>query len=212
MLRRPARAEVRLGIHASGGANGPPTRRRWIATWRSDASPAANDSRTYSARSAAMLFARAAAVSSVCARHHQRSAPRTSTSVHNAPIVSTAIVDLRTAAAATLYSNVPVCHLQYPSSMGVGSVDRPVVVIGAGPAGLTAAYDLTQRGVPTVVFESDAQVGGLAKTVVYRGFRFDIGGHRFFTKVSTVRELWHELLGADLLRRPRLSRIYYRGP
>jgi protoporphyrinogen oxidase len=95
--------------------------------------------------------------------------------------------------------------------VSVGSTDRPVVVIGAGPAGLTAAYDLTQRGVPTVVFETDAQVGGLAKTVVYHGFRFDIGGHRFFTKVSTVHDLWHELLGADLLRRPRLSRIYYRG-
>jgi protoporphyrinogen oxidase len=93
----------------------------------------------------------------------------------------------------------------------IASAERPVVVIGAGPAGLTAAYDLTQRGVPTVVFDADDQVGGLAKTVVYNGFRFDIGGHRFFTKVSTVRDLWHELLGAELLQRPRLSRIYYRG-
>ena len=91
------------------------------------------------------------------------------------------------------------------------SANAPVVVIGAGPAGLTAAYDLTRRGVPTIVFEQDAQVGGLAKTVVYKGFRFDIGGHRFFTKVSGVRDLWHELLGSDLLERPRLSRIYYRG-
>ncbi len=94
--------------------------------------------------------------------------------------------------------------------MAVASAERPVVVIGAGPAGLTAAYDLTRRGVPTVVFESDSQVGGLAKTVVYKNYRFDIGGHRFFTKVSNVRDLWHELLGADLLTRPRLSRIYYR--
>jgi protoporphyrinogen oxidase len=93
----------------------------------------------------------------------------------------------------------------------IASAERPVVVIGAGPAGLTAAYDLTRHGVPTVVFDADDQVGGLAKTVVYNGFRFDIGGHRFFTKVSTVRELWRELLGADLLSRPRLSRIYYRG-
>jgi protoporphyrinogen oxidase len=91
------------------------------------------------------------------------------------------------------------------------SVEAPVVVIGAGPAGLTAAYDLTRRGVPTVVFDADRQVGGLARTVVYKGFRFDIGGHRFFTKVSAVRDLWHELLGDDLLRRPRLSRIYYGG-
>ncbi|MFI5178348.1 MAG: NAD(P)/FAD-dependent oxidoreductase [Vicinamibacterales bacterium] len=91
------------------------------------------------------------------------------------------------------------------------SPERPVVVIGAGPAGLTAAYELTRRGVPTLVVDQDAQVGGLSKTVVYKGFRFDIGGHRFFTKVSSVRDLWHELLGADLLRRPRLSRILYGG-
>ena len=91
------------------------------------------------------------------------------------------------------------------------SANAPVVVIGAGPAGLTAAYDLTRRGVPTIVFEQDGQVGGLAKTVVYKGFRFDIGGHRFFTKASSVRELWRELIGNDLLERPRLSRIYYRG-
>jgi 4-carboxymuconolactone decarboxylase len=89
--------------------------------------------------------------------------------------------------------------------------DRPVAVIGGGPAGLTAAYELTKRAIPAVVFEADAQVGGLAKTAVYKGFRFDIGGHRFFTKVPAVSHLWHELLGPDLLRRPRLSRIYYGG-
>jgi protoporphyrinogen oxidase len=93
----------------------------------------------------------------------------------------------------------------------LASPERPVAVIGGGPAGLTAAYALTKRGIPAVVFEADAQVGGLAKTVCYKGFRFDIGGHRFFTKVAAVSELWHELLGADLLRRPRLSRIYYGG-
>jgi len=91
------------------------------------------------------------------------------------------------------------------------SADEPVVVIGAGPAGLTAALDLTRCGVPTIVFDRDLQVGGLAKTVVYKGFRFDIGGHRFFTKIAAVRDLWRELLGDDLLRRPRLSRIYYGG-
>ena len=84
-------------------------------------------------------------------------------------------------------------------------------MIGGGPAGLTAAYALTKRGISAVVFEADTQVGGLAKTVCYKGFRFDIGGHRFFTKMAAVSELWHELLGADLLRRPRLSRIYYGG-
>src|SRR5262249_16380825 len=91
------------------------------------------------------------------------------------------------------------------------SADDPVVVIGAGPAGLTAAYVLTGRGVPTIVFDGDTQVGGLAKTIVYKGFRFDIGGHRFFTKVPAVQALWRDLLGDDLLRRPRLSRIYYGG-
>jgi protoporphyrinogen oxidase len=101
--------------------------------------------------------------------------------------------------------------LQYPNAVTLTSPDCPVVVIGAGPAGLTAAYELTKRGIPAVVYEADVQVGGLAKTVVYQGFRFDIGGHRFFTKVTAVSDLWHELLGGDLLRRPRLSRIYYRG-
>jgi protoporphyrinogen oxidase len=85
------------------------------------------------------------------------------------------------------------------------------MVIGAGPAGLTAAYELARHGVPVVVTEQDGQVGGLARTVEYRGFRFDIGGHRFFTENSSVRDLWQTLLGADLLVRPRLSRIYYRG-
>ena len=95
--------------------------------------------------------------------------------------------------------------------MTLASPERPVAVIGGGPAGLTAAHALTKRGISTVVFEADTQVGGLAKTVCYKGFRFDIGGHRFFTKVAAVSELWHELLGPDLLRRPRLSRIYYGG-
>ena len=87
----------------------------------------------------------------------------------------------------------------------------PVVVIGAGPAGLTAAYELTHLGVPTTVFEQDTQVGGLARTIDYKNFKFDIGGHRFFTKVQLVQNLWRAMLGPDLLQRPRLSRIYYRG-
>jgi protoporphyrinogen oxidase len=85
------------------------------------------------------------------------------------------------------------------------------VVVGAGPAGLTAAYELSRRGVPVTLFEGDSQVGGLARTVEYRGFRFDIGGHRFFTKVPALAELWQSLLGADFLTRPRLSRIFFRG-
>ncbi len=86
-----------------------------------------------------------------------------------------------------------------------------VIVIGAGPAGLTAAHFLARRGLPVRVLEKDAQVGGIARTVEYKGFRFDIGGHRFFTKVGPVRDLWHEMLGTEMLKRPRLSRIYYRG-
>jgi protoporphyrinogen oxidase len=87
----------------------------------------------------------------------------------------------------------------------------PVAVLGAGPAGLTAAYRLVQRGVPVVVFEAGETVGGLARTETRDGYRFDLGGHRFFTKSDEVAELWDELLGEELLVRPRLSRIYWRG-
>jgi protoporphyrinogen oxidase len=91
------------------------------------------------------------------------------------------------------------------------SLEAPVVIIGAGPAGLTAAYELSRVGTPVLVLEQDAQVGGLARTVEHNGFRFDIGGHRFFTKVPVVEQLWRTVLGPDFLKRPRLSRIYYRG-
>jgi protoporphyrinogen oxidase len=87
-----------------------------------------------------------------------------------------------------------------------------VVVIGAGPAGLTAAYALGKRGQTCRVVEADTVVGGIARTVEREGWRFDIGGHRFFTKVPEVEQLWHEILGPeDFLLRPRLSRIYYEG-
>ena len=83
------------------------------------------------------------------------------------------------------------------------------IIIGAGPAGLTAANELLTLGHPAEVYEMDAVVGGISRTAQYRGYRFDIGGHRFFTKVPAVQELWEEVLGDDLLERPRLSRIYY---
>jgi protoporphyrinogen oxidase len=87
-----------------------------------------------------------------------------------------------------------------------------VVVIGAGPAGLTAAYQLGKRGATCTVLESDDVVGGISRTVVRDGWRFDIGGHRFFTKVPEVEAFWHEILpDGDFLLRPRSSRIYYRG-
>ncbi|HVC66703.1 MAG TPA: NAD(P)/FAD-dependent oxidoreductase, partial [Acidimicrobiales bacterium] len=90
--------------------------------------------------------------------------------------------------------------------------DRPVVVIGAGPAGLTAAYQLSKAGRDAMVLEADDVVGGISRTVERDGWRFDIGGHRFFTKVQPVEELWHEILAPeDFLLRPRMSRIYYDG-
>ena len=86
---------------------------------------------------------------------------------------------------------------------------KKVIIIGGGPAGLTAAYELCKRGIPSEVLEKDPVVGGLARTVDYKGYHFDIGGHRFFTKVRAVEKMWHEVLQHDFLYRGRLSRIYY---
>jgi protoporphyrinogen oxidase len=87
-----------------------------------------------------------------------------------------------------------------------------VVIAGAGPGGLTAAYQLTKRGEHPVVLEADDVVGGISRTVVRDGWRFDLGGHRFFTKVPEVEALWHEILPeGDFLLRPRMSRIFYKG-
>ena len=86
---------------------------------------------------------------------------------------------------------------------------QTTLVLGGGPAGLTAGYLLGKTGRDVVVFEAEDQVGGLAKTVEIDGYRFDLGGHRFFTKVTEVDDLWHEILGDEFLRRPRMSRIYW---
>ncbi len=86
-----------------------------------------------------------------------------------------------------------------------------IVIIGAGPAGLSAAFELAKQGMRATVLEASDQVGGISRTVNYRGYRFDIGGHRFFTKVPYIKTLWREMLQEDLLLRPRLSRIHYRG-
>src|SRR3954462_10173867 len=85
----------------------------------------------------------------------------------------------------------------------------PTLVLGAGAAGLTAAYYLAKAGEPVIVVEAEDQVGGLGKTVEIDGYRFDLGGHRFFTKSVEVDTLWHEILGEEFLLRPRMSRIYW---
>ena len=92
-----------------------------------------------------------------------------------------------------------------------GTRGESFAVLGGGPAGLTAGYVLARSGRPVVVFEAGDQVGGLARTVVRDGYRFDLGGHRFFTKSDEVQQLWHQVLGEELLVRERLSRIYWRG-
>jgi protoporphyrinogen oxidase len=85
------------------------------------------------------------------------------------------------------------------------------VIIGGGPAGISAANTLVDQKIPCLLLEKDKQIGGLCKTVEYKGFRCDIGGHRFFTKNREIRQIWEKTLGDEFLIRPRLSRIYYRG-
>ena len=87
--------------------------------------------------------------------------------------------------------------------------DKPTVVVGGGPAGLTAGYLLAKKGLPVIVLEAEDQVGGIAKTAVRDGYRFDLGGHRFFTKAKEVDALWHEIMKEEFLERPRMSRIFW---
>src|SRR3954454_7154709 len=99
-----------------------------------------------------------------------------------------------------------------PRRFDRGDSSKPFVVIGGGPAGLTAGYLLAKAGKKVIVLEADDQVGGIAKTVVDPdGYRFDLGGHRFFTKNQEVDDLWHEIMGDEFLQRPRMSRIFWRG-
>lgn len=93
-----------------------------------------------------------------------------------------------------------------------GILDVDVAIIGAGPAGLTAGYLLTKQGKSVAIIEKDATyVGGISRTVEHEGYRFDIGGHRFFSKSKAVVDLWDEILPDDFIQRPRMSRIYYEG-
>src|SRR5246500_5515174 len=87
-----------------------------------------------------------------------------------------------------------------------------VAIIGGGPAGLTAAYLLSKNEIGVTVLEADpVYVGGISRTATYKGFHFDIGGHRFFSKCKAVEDLWNEILPNDMLERPRSSRIFYDG-
>ena len=91
-------------------------------------------------------------------------------------------------------------------------VNVDVAIIGAGPAGLTAGYLLTKQGFSVAIIEKDeTYVGGISRTVEHEGYRFDIGGHRFFSKSQQVVDLWNEILPDDFIQRPRMSRIYYEG-
>jgi protoporphyrinogen oxidase len=88
-------------------------------------------------------------------------------------------------------------------------MDQHVIILGAGPAGLTAAYELCNLQIPATVLEADSTVGGIARTEVYQGYHYDIGGHRFYTKMGEVDRIWHDLMGDDFIEVPRLSRIRY---
>src|ERR1700761_7221255 len=103
----------------------------------------------------------------------------------------------------------PTTSAEGPTRGAEISAEHPVLALGGGPAGLTAGYLLAKQGKPVIVLESTDQVGGIARTDVREGSRFDLGGHRFFTKAKEVDALWHEILADEFLRRPRSSRIYW---
>jgi protoporphyrinogen oxidase len=108
-------------------------------------------------------------------------------------------------------SNLPHRWERVESPDGASVVSaHETVIAGGGPAGLTAAYELTKHGRSCIVLESDPNlVGGISRTDSYKGYRFDIGGHRFFSKSEEINRLWNEIIGDQFVTRPRLSRIYY---
>jgi len=88
---------------------------------------------------------------------------------------------------------------------------KKIIIIGAGPAGLAAAWELARKGQEIIVLEKQDQVGGISKTINHNGYRFDTGGHRFWTKDKEVQDFWQQILGDEFLTRPRLSRIFYKN-
>src|SRR6185312_9478392 len=102
--------------------------------------------------------------------------------------------------------------MAFSKAAGLNEIAVDVAIVGAGPAGLTAGYLLTKAGKTVAIIEKDdTYVGGISRTVEHEGYRFDIGGHRFFSKSKAVVDLWNEILPDDFIQRPRMSRIYYEG-
>ena len=86
----------------------------------------------------------------------------------------------------------------------------PIVILGAGPAGLSAAYECIKQGIRPLVLEKTDTLGGIARTEFHNGYHFDMGGHRFFTKIDPIQKLWEQMLGDEFLNVSRMSRIYFR--
>ena len=95
--------------------------------------------------------------------------------------------------------------------MNVCTSEEKAIVIGAGPAGLAAGTELLKQGVKPTVLEAADIIGGISRTQCYKGYHFDMGGHRFYTKSKEVRDFWQDTLHEEFLVRPRLSRILYDG-
>src|SRR5579859_4684817 len=119
--------------------------------------------------------------------------------------------DRRFASSVTGNGAAPTAEADAMDHSAVDAAKR-TVIMGAGPAGLTAAYELMRYHLPTVTIEKDPRfVGGISRTEERQGYRFDIGGHRFFSKSQEVEDFWTEILGEEMLTRGRLSRIFYKG-